>query len=316
MRRSITLAAALVGAVAALLAPATARAELRVVTTTPTFADIARQVGGEHVRVESVMNGPENVHTVAAKPSHMMRVKRADLFLHAGLDGEPWVINLLKGARNRRLLPGGEGNVDLSSGIALLEVPSQGQLNRAFGDIHVYGNTHYFHDPLRAAIIARTIADAFTRADPARAEAYSAGADDFAASMEALVVRLQEEAAPFRGAGVVVYHRTWPYLLDRFSLVECAEIEPKPGIQPGPQHIAQVLATMEELDCKVILAEAYSNPRTIDAVADRAGAVVVEMAHEVNAIEGVDTYQKMIEHNVRGVLEALRATGAAEGAGG
>jgi zinc/manganese transport system substrate-binding protein len=294
-------------AVALALPGAGARAELRIVTSTPTFADIARQVGGEHVDVESIMNGPENVHTVNARPSYMMLVKRADLFCHAGLDAEPWVPQLLKGARNPRMLPGGEGNVDLSVGVPLREIPSQGQMSRAFGDIHVYGNTHYFHDPMNAIIIARTMAGAFAREDPANADAYAANADAFAGRMEDLVARLREAAAPFEGAPVVVYHRTWPYLLSRFGFVECAEIEPKPGIQPGPQHIREVLDHMEADDCTVILAEAYANPRTVRGVAERSGATVVEMAHEVNAIEGVDTYDAMVEHNVNAILDALRA---------
>jgi len=301
----------LVFAVALACFGAAAHAELRVVTSTPTFADIARQVGGEHVDVESIMNGPENVHTVNARPSYMMLVKRADLFCHAGLDAEPWVPQLLKGARNRRMLPGGEGNVDLSAGVPLKEVPSQGQMSRAFGDIHVYGNTHYFHDPMNAAIIAGTMADAFAREDPGNADAYHANADAFADRMDDLVARLQEAAEPFRGAPVVVYHRTWPYLLDRFGFVECAEIEPKPGIQPGPQHIREVVSRMEAQDCSVILAEAYANPRTVNGVAERAGATVVDMAHEVNAIEGVDTYDKMVEYNINAILEALRATDSA-----
>ena len=288
-----------------------AHAELRIVTSTPTFADIARQVGGEHVDVESIMNGPENVHTVNARPSYMMLVKRADLFLHAGLDAEPWVPQLLKGARNRRMLPGGEGNVDLSAGVPLKEIPGEGQISRAFGDIHVYGNTHYFHDPKNAVIIAGTIADAFAREDPANADDYRANAAAFAERMDDLIARLQEITEPFEGAPVVVYHRTWPYLLDRFGFVECAEIEPKPGIQPGPRHIREVLEHMEEDDCSVILAEAYANPRTVRGVAERSGAAVVEMAHEVNAIDGVDTYDKMVEHNVTAIIDALRAGASA-----
>lgn len=301
MRILKTIACAL-----ALAVVSSAAAELRIVTSTPTFADIARQVGGDLVSVESVMNGPENVHTVQSKPSSMMLVKRADLFLHAGLDGEPWVPNLLKGARNRNLLPGAPGNVDLSAGIPLKEVPGQAQRSRAFGDIHIYGNTHYFHDPANAAIIARTIADACARTDPANADAYRAGAATFAESMDDLLARLHSAVEPVEGAPVVVYHRTWPYLLDRFGFVECAEIEPKPGIQPGPQHVQAVLDAMASHGCTVILAEAYANPRTVQGVAERAGAAAVEMAHEVNAIDGVDTYQRMVEHNIMAIVSALQ----------
>src|ERR1041384_2734838 len=84
------------------LLPVAARADLKIVTTTTDFADIARQIGGSRVTVHSVMRGPENVHNVMAKPTEMVALNKADLFVHSGLDAEPWRGNLLKGARNPR----------------------------------------------------------------------------------------------------------------------------------------------------------------------------------------------------------------------
>ena len=113
-------------------------AAVRVVTTTPGYAAIVRQIGGSHVSVESIMRGPENVHNVSPRPSQMMKLKKAKLFVHSGLDAEAWVPLLIKGARNPRLLPGKPGYVDVSRGIRHMGVPKRGQLTRALGDIHVY----------------------------------------------------------------------------------------------------------------------------------------------------------------------------------
>src|SRR5437763_13587091 len=99
--------------------PAVARAELKIVTTAPDYADIAKQIGQDKVSVHSVMKGPENVHNVMAKPTEMVYLNEADLFVHSGLDTEPWRDNLLRGARNPRVLQGKPGNVDMSIGITL-----------------------------------------------------------------------------------------------------------------------------------------------------------------------------------------------------
>src|SRR5678816_3808331 len=93
-----------------------ATAELKIVTTTTDYADLARQIGGDKVEVHSVMKGPENVHNVMAKPTEMVFLNKADLFVHSGLDAEPWRDNLLKGARNPQVMPGKPGNVDMSEG--------------------------------------------------------------------------------------------------------------------------------------------------------------------------------------------------------
>src|SRR5437763_16297934 len=96
-----------------------ANAQLKIVTTTTDYADIARQIGQDKVDVHSVMKGPENVHNVMAKPTEMVALNKADLFVHSGLDAEPWRDNLLKGARNPRVMPGKPGYVERSEGTDL-----------------------------------------------------------------------------------------------------------------------------------------------------------------------------------------------------
>src|SRR3989440_770892 len=150
----------------ALLAmPLIASADLKIVTTTTDYADIARQIGGDKVDVHSVMKGPENVHNVMAKPTEMVFLNKADLFVHSGLDAEPWRDNLLKGARNPKVMPGQVGYVDMSAGIELKEVPN-GRADRSQGDVHAYGNPHYTANPANAMRMAVTLTKAMAAADP------------------------------------------------------------------------------------------------------------------------------------------------------
>lgn len=294
-----------------LLAPQGAVAEVRVVATTPGLADIAQQVGGAHVKAESLMRGPEDVHHVKPKPSYVIKVKRADLFVHTGLDIELWATQLVKSARNHNLLPGQPGNVDVSRGIPLKEVPERGSLSRALGDIHVFGNPHYMLDPLNGVIVARTIADALKRTDPANAADYDKNYEAYAKRLRDLTERLTREMKPYAGRRVIVYHRAWPYFLDRFGLVKVGEIEPKPGISPGPGHLAECVETMRAQHATVVIVETYNSLKDAKFVADKGGGRAVVLAQEVKAVKGVDTYEKMFEYNVRTLREAFDATAAA-----
>jgi len=292
----------------ATLAP-NALAEVRVVTTNPTLADLTRQVGGEQVRVESLMRGPENAHNVIPKPSLVMKLRKADLFVQLGLDAEPWVPNLLRSARRERLLPGGEGNVDTSRGIGLLEIPSRAQLTRAMGDIHVYGNTHYVLDPLNGIAIGRTIAEALSRVDPEHASLFDDRARELERKLRTLTEKLVRRMEPLAGTRVVTYHRTWPYFLKRFALEKLAEVEPKPGIAPGPRHIARVAKEMEENDVRLVIVETFSDLKTAQRLADLVGGRAVVLAQEVNALPDVKTYEALFEHNVEALLAAQRELG-------
>jgi zinc/manganese transport system substrate-binding protein len=282
------------------------QAQIRVVTTTPTLADIARQVGGSHVQVESIMRGPENPHNVIPKPSFIMKLRSADLFVHMGLDAEPWVPELVKGTRQQRLHPGNDANVDASTGIALLEVPQHGELTRAEGDIHAFGNPHYALDPLNGIIIARTVADALKRFDGAHARDFDANYKDFARRVRDLTQRLTAEIKPYGGTKIVVYHRVWPYFFERFNLVKADEIEPKPGLSPGPRHLSQVVQAMKDQNIKVVVVETFNSLTNAESVAHRAGGKAIVLPTEVNAIPEVTSYEALFEHNVRALIQAFK----------
>jgi zinc/manganese transport system substrate-binding protein len=300
---------ALAAAALTLFSARPAAAAIAVVASQPDFADIARQVGGDLVEVQSIMLGPEDVHHVSPKPSQIMKLRKADLFLHGGLDGEPWVPLLLQGARRPHLLPGGAGCIDLSAGITLKEVPAAHERTRALGDIHAYGNTHYALDPLNGVIMARTIADALIRTAPQHREAIEANFRAFEASVRALTEELLAKMAPYRNTPVVTYHRSWTYFLDRFGLMRVAEVEPKPGIAPGPQAVSDCVETMRRTGAKVVIAETYADRRVAEIVAERAGGRMLVLAQQVASLPEAGTYQKLFEHNVNALLGAFQELG-------
>src|SRR5947199_5899541 len=158
------------------------QAQLRIVTTAPDYADIARQIGKDKLDVHSVRKGPENVHNVMAKPTEMVYLNKADLFVHSGLDTEPWRDNLLRGARNPRVLPGKPGWVDMSNGIELKEVPT-GKIGRDQGDVHAYGNPHFTLNPQIAQRMTVTLVKAMIANDPSNADLYRENAKRFVTQM-------------------------------------------------------------------------------------------------------------------------------------
>ncbi|MDH3252976.1 MAG: metal ABC transporter substrate-binding protein, partial [Ignavibacteria bacterium] len=95
-----------------------ASADVRVVTTLPELADLTSQIGKDRVTVSSIVRGDQNPHFVEVKPSYMMRLKSADVFLTIGMELEMWVPQIVDGSRNSNLEV-----VDLSKEIQKLEVP-------------------------------------------------------------------------------------------------------------------------------------------------------------------------------------------------
>jgi len=287
----------------------TSLAEVHVIATTPNLADITQHIVGKYVHAESIMRGPENTHNVRPKPSYMMKLRKAKLFITSGLDGEPWAALLAKGARKPDLLPGHLGNVDVSKGIKLKEVPKPGQLSRALGDIHAFGNPHYMLDPLNALIAGRTILNALKRVDPSHADDYTKNFDAYAKQIRETTDRLKKKLEPYTGAKVVTYHRSWPYFLDRFGLVTIGEVEPKPGIAPAPHHLMETVERMNDANAKIVIVETYNSKKNADFVADKVGGKAVILPQEVHAMPASDSYLHMLEYNVDTLVTALQELG-------
>jgi ABC-type Zn uptake system ZnuABC Zn-binding protein ZnuA len=283
-----------------------AHAKLKIVTTTTDFADLAKQIGGDAVDVHSVMKGPENVHNVMAKPTEMLKLNQADLFVHGGLDAEPWRDHLLKGARNPRVMPGKPGNVDMSAGVELLEVPT-GKIDRSMGDVHAFGNPHYHLSPANAMRMTATLTRAMTAADAGNADRYRENATKLVNDLADTHRTLRDELKPLAGLKIVTFHPAWTYFADSFGLTIAGTIEPKPGITPSPAQVRDLVERMKGEGVKVVIVETYSDQDLAASVAERAGAKLIPLPDHVLGTPEADTYQNLFRHNVRKLIEAAGA---------
>src|SRR5882672_9259784 len=195
-----------VSMVVLVLAAAPAFADLKVATSLTDLASVAQFVGGKHVSAQSLCRGYEDPHFVPAKPSLMKSIQHADVFVSTGLELDGgWLPLVLPGSRNPRIQPGTKGFVDASQGVDVLEKPV-GTVSRAEGDIHPFGNPHYYADPKNLVVVANHLAEVFSQLDPANAADYAANAKTFQEKMDASLEKWEKQMAPYKGTPVVTYH--------------------------------------------------------------------------------------------------------------
>jgi ABC-type Zn uptake system ZnuABC Zn-binding protein ZnuA len=276
-----------------------------VVTTLPDLESIAKLIGGEQVDVYSIATGFQNPHFVDPKPSYILRLSRADVFVTVGLDLEiGWVPPLLNSARNSRIQKGGEGYVDASTNVPLLQVPTSA--SRAQGDIHIYGNPHYWLDPLNGKIIARNIFETLVRLDPDHRSIYESNLKKFTETLDAKTKVWVAKMLPYAGTKIIAYHNEWPYFEQRFGLQVVDFLEPKPGIPPTSSQLLKVINEMKRDQIKIIIISPYFTTESADLVARNTGGKVVTLATSVAASEQIKTYFDLFDYDISQLLEALR----------
>lgn len=277
--------------------------KINVVATTTTLASIACEIAGDNIPISSIASPKQNIHFYAPTPKDVLKVKKADVFIHQGLDLEAWRQPLLDAAGNLRFLGEGKYSIDVSRGISLVEIPVT--LSRAEGDIHIYGNPHYVGDPENAKIIAVNIAEGLAAVEPDKADFFRKNAEEFNKRLDAKIKEWEARLGKFQGAPVVTYHRSWSYFVKRFGLTVIGEIEPKPGIPPTAKHIAGLIQQIKDTKAKVIIKEYFEANRTPQKIAADTGIRVVNLSQAVGEPETARDYLSLMEQNVSLLEEAL-----------
>ena len=299
--RLVTLAALL-----AVTAHPLAAGPLKVVTTTEDLASLAREVGGDKVEVVAMAKGYQDPHFVDPKPSFILAVSRADLLIAVGRELEiGWLPPLQNSSRNAKVQVGGDGYLDASGNVKILEI-ARGQVTRAMGDVHPFGNPHYWLDPNNGRLIAQAIRDRLTQRDQANAAYYAQRYADFDKRLAAAEKRWDAAMAPYKGAKIVTYHRSWPNFMERWGLDVMGYVEPKPGIPPSPSHIIALIADMKAQGVKLIVVEPYFDEKTPESIANQVGGRVLQLAPSVGGTKEATDYIQLFEYNVSTLVAALK----------
>jgi zinc/manganese transport system substrate-binding protein len=266
-RRFLTAAVAAVGSLPLAWRDAEART-LRQVASSTDLVSIAQEIARDQIQGHSFFRGDQEPELWVEEvfPSWIVRASRADLLTRIGLFADVWMDTVIESAGNRRIVPGAPGYVDASEGIAVLEVPA-GPVDRSLGEIHVQGNPHYLLDPLNAKIVADNILRALGRLAPEASDQFRRNAQAFSERIDAAMPRWETAARGISGKKLAAYHKTWSYLARRFGLVIVGYCEPKPGIEPSPADIRQLVETMAREGARLIIHEPVYNPRIPQAVA-------------------------------------------------
>jgi len=279
---------------------------INVLTTTEDLKSITEAIGGDKVRVDSLARGLQDPHFVDAKPSFMMKAKNADLFIRIGLELEIGYEDLIiDGSRNQKIRIGNPGHLDASEGVYLLEVPTTTKVDRSMGDVHPMGNPHYWLDPENVKIVARNITNRLSELSPEDTGYFQENLKTFDKKMDEKMIEWNKKMAPFKGEKIAIYHRSWPYFVDRFGLAIACELEPKPGIPPSPGHLKETIDIMKRDNIKIILMEVFYDEKPAQFVANQTGAKVVVVPNSVGGTKEAKDYFSLIDTIVDRITEGF-----------
>ncbi len=178
-------------------------------------------------------------------------------------------------------------------------------INRGEGDIHIYGNPHYWLDPENGKIIARNICNTLEKISPENRDFFEANLKAFDAKIDLKLKEWTTKMAPFKDTKIIAYHNEWVYFEQRFGLVIVDFMEPKPGIPPTPSQIVKIISEVKSNSIKVIISSPYFTTSSADVVSEQTGAKIIILGTSVGAFDNIKDYFDLFDYDIDKLTKGL-----------
>ena len=278
---------------------------LKVVTSTEFLSDWVREIGKELVKVDTIHDPRTDIHFFEPRPGHIKMCSKADVFVTPGLDLDVWIQPLLDASRNPNIQYGTDGYIDASVGVHVLQ-KTAGRVDMSMGDVHPFGNPHYFYDMSNVNVALKNIERGLCSALPNHADEFETNRVVYWESLVSLFAAMRRQVEPYKGVKVVAYHRSWEYFAKEFGLEIVGYFEKKPGIPPSAKAIKFLGSVMEEDEVKIILKEPYFPNRAVKKIAKKSGASVLELTNFPGGRPGAESYIANLKANIDDLLLVLK----------
>ena len=268
-----------------------------VLTTFTVLADIAANVAGEHLQVESITKPGAEIHGYEPTPGDIKKAARADLILDNGLNLEAWFAQFVDDID----VP----HVVLSDGIEPISISADAYAGSP--------NPHAWMSPLNVQVYADNAAAAFADLDPAHAADYQANAARYRAELQQVQDDLVEQlrAVPTSQRALVTCEGAFSYLARDTGLTEKYIWPVNAEQQATPQQIASTIDFVPENTVPAVFCESTVSDapmqRVVEATGARYGGTLY--VDSLSAADGpVPTYLELIRHDADTIAAALTAS--------
>lgn len=276
---------------------------LRVVATFSILADLAREVGGERVRVDVLVGPNGDAHVFQPTPADAKRLAQAQVVVANGLGFEGWMARLVKAAGYR-------GEVVVASrGVTPLPL-SRGAEKPGHHHHQDDVDPHAWQDAASVRHYVENIAAAFIGADASGAAYYRARRDDYLGRLGVLDDELRSAlgAIPAARRKVVTSHDAFGYFARAYGLQFLAPVGVNTDAEASAADVARLIRQIRQERIPAVFLESISDPRLVERVKAETGAKIGGTLYSdaLSPAGGpASTYLEMMRHNLRTLTTAL-----------
>ncbi len=290
-------------------APQSEQGGLKVLASTSFLADIAQNVAGERIHVESLLPFGADPHAYQAAPSDVAKIAESKVLILNGVEYEHFIEPLLENAGGERLV------IEATTGLtphAMEEHEGEEHVEGEEGHDHEAGDPHMWLNPVLVITYVENIRDGLIQADPEGAETYKANAEKYIAQLNDLDawIKAQVETIPAERRLLVTNHEAMGYFAEQYGFIVVDSILPSFSSEASAsaQEIAAAVESVKASGAPAIFLGDVENSSLADQIAVETGVRVVNDLHLESLTDGgsASTYIEMMKYNVTRIVEALK----------
>lgn len=265
-----------------------AKEKLNIVVSFYPLYDFTRNIGGNKVNVTTLIPFSLEPHDWEPSSKDVIKLSSADIFIYNGAGLEPWVENIIKGVKNKKL-----NVVDISKSIGI-----KGE------------DPHIWLDPILVKSQLKVIKNVLVKYDPENREYYEKNYKAYLRKIEDLDQEIKKTIARCRKKIFITSHNAFSRFAKRYGLKQIPVTGISPESEPNPKDLAKIIQTIRIYDIKYIFTEPLLPIKIAETISRETGAKIlildpIEGLSEKEMKSGKDYLSKMRENleNLKIALE-------------
>ena len=290
--------------IAALWSGALYAAPMPVVVSFSILGDVAQQIGGERVVVQSLVGANQDAHAYNLTSGDIKKIREARLVLLNGL-------GLEKAELQRAVKQSKVASAEATAGIKPLAADEHHHEHN-HGHDHDHGefDPHVWNDPVLMQRYAANVAIALIKADPAGSRYYQQRFKDYQNVLNQLNNYANQQfgaVAPAKRK-VLTGHDSFAYLGKRYQVKFISPQGVSSEAEPSARQIAAIIRQIKAENVKAVFTENIKDGRMIERIAKETGVKVSGRLYADALSSGAPagTYADMFRYNVRVMSEAMK----------
>ena len=267
---------------------ANAVSQISVVAAENFYGDVARQIGGEHVAVVSIMSNPDqDPHLFETTPSTVKQIGAAQIVIENGADYDPWMDKLVTAAPH--------------PGRTVIDVAKL--TGKKAGD-----NPHLWYDPATMPAAAKALAEAFGKADPAHKNEFAARLKTFAASLTPIDRKIAAIRGKFAGTAVTASEPVFGYMAGALGLTmrnEGFQLSIMNNTEPSARDVAAFEDDLKQHKVKVMFFNKQASDKAVERLVNLARASKIPVVGITETAPPGLTYQEWMMNQLNDTEKAL-----------